>query len=350
MSKEEFDSTTIHKSALAVNFAFLAVHTCFLLCFSLLHITVMTVVNVFSISTYIFTFLLLHKQKILQFAYITYIEVLIHMSLATICLGWSCGFQICFLGMIILVFYAEYILMSSKNSTFYGAKLAMGYFLAFVICAIITHVFPPVYLISETMQFILMLAISSATFLLCIFFMSLLVYLTMRSTRSLSHTAQTDALTGLPNRHYLTNNLKNIYINPEMKDYWITIADIDNFKSINDTYGHNCGDYVLKTISALLQEHCQKAGITPCRWGGEEFVLFGSPGNGNNRQAQLTFLEDIRKDIENYHFQYGEHKFRLTITLGTAICNIEQSLDEWVNLADKKLYVGKYSGKNKVVF
>lgn len=348
MSKEEFDSTTVNKSALAVNIAFLLVHTCFLLCFSILHITVMAVVNVFSISTYIFGFVLLRKGKILQFAYITYIEVMIHMSLATICLGWDCGFQICFLGMIILVFYAEYILMASKNNTFYGSRLAMGYFLVYILCAIVTHIFPPVYLVGENLQFILMMAISSTTFLLCIFFMSLLVYLTMRSTRNLSHTAQTDALTGLPNRHYLTNNLAKIYVNPEMKDYWITIADIDNFKSINDTYGHNCGDYVLKTISDLLQEHCRKAGITPCRWGGEEFVLFGSVGN--NRQAQLTFLEDIRKDIEGYHFQYEEQKFRLTITLGTALCNIEQSLDEWVNLADKKLYVGKYSGKNKVVF
>lgn len=348
MGNEKLNSTTVHKSALAVNIAFLGVHTCLLLCFCLLHITIMAVVNVFSISTYIITLFLLRKEKILQFAYITYIEVLIHMTLATICLGWHSGFQICFLGMIILVFYAEYILMSSKNSSFYGAKLAMGYFLAFIVCAIITHIFPPVYLIGENMEFFLMLAVSSATFSLCIFFMSLLVYLTMRSTRNLSHTAQTDALTGLPNRHYLTNNLKQIYINPELKDYWLTIADIDNFKSINDTYGHNCGDYVLKTISDLLLEHCKKAGVTPCRWGGEEFVLFGSVGN--NRQAQLTFLEDIRKEIEDYHFEYDDEKFRLTITLGTALCNIEQSLDEWVNLADKKLYVGKYSGKNKVVF
>ena len=348
MGTESLHTSTVYKSALAVNIAFLAVHVCFFICFALLHITVMAVVNVFSISTYIITLFLLHKERILLFAYTTYIEVFIHMSLSTICLGWNCGFQICFLGMVILVFYVEYILMSTKNSTFYGARLAMGYFLAYIVCAVVTHVIPPFYVISESMEFIIMLAVSSATFSLCIFFMSLLVYLTMRSTRNLSHTAQTDALTGLPNRHYLTNNLKKIYINPEMRDYWITIADIDTFKSINDTYGHNCGDYVLKTISELLQKHCKKAGITPCRWGGEEFVLFGSVGN--NRQAQLTFLEDIRKEIEQYPFQYGEQKFRLTLTLGTALCNIEQDLDQWVNLADKKLYVGKYSGKNKVVF
>lgn len=348
MNKEPQNHTTIHKSALAVVTAFLAVHTCLLLIFSVLHITLMAVVNVFSVLTYIYTFYLLRREKLLPLAYITYIEVLIHMSLATVCLGWGCGFQNCFLGMIILVFYTEYAMLSTKNNAFHGVKLAFIYFIAYILCAVFTRIFPPFYRINKNLEFTLMLLVSSATFLLCIFFMSLLVYLSMRSTKNLSHTAQTDALTGLPNRHYLTNNLDAIYTNPEMKDYWITIADIDNFKSINDTYGHNCGDYVLKTISQLLQEHCKKAGITPCRWGGEEFVLFGSVGN--NRLAQINFLEDIRKDVENYHFEYGEDKFRLTITLGTAICSMGQSLDEWVNLADKKLYVGKYNGKNKVVF
>ena len=71
MGTESLHTSTVYKSALAVNIAFLAVHVCFFICFALLHITVMAVVNVFSISTYIITLFLLHKERILLFAYTT---------------------------------------------------------------------------------------------------------------------------------------------------------------------------------------------------------------------------------------------------------------------------------------
>jgi len=132
------------------------------------------------------------------------------------------------------------------------------------------------------------------------------------------------------------------------RGFAVGIADIDDFKKVNDTYGHDCGDFVLVK---LTQSFLQKIRVTDsvCRWGGEEF-LFLFPET--IEQGAMIVVERIRKSIEELNIDYRGNLIKVTITIGVSFYNGQDNLDgkELVNRADKALYKGKSEGKNKVVF
>jgi diguanylate cyclase (GGDEF)-like protein len=128
--------------------------------------------------------------------------------------------------------------------------------------------------------------------------------------------------------------------------HWLAIIDIDDFKVINDTYGHNCGDEVLKALAAILSNSIPNTEV--CRWGGEEFLLLGRIEKDMPTVVEL--LDRLRSSAEEHSFWYDETRLHLTLTIGVASYEAGQSTTEWINSADKNLYAGKKSGKNKVVF
>jgi len=126
----------------------------------------------------------------------------------------------------------------------------------------------------------------------------------------------------------------------------IIFIDADNFKRINDVYGHDIGDEVLKKFGKLLQKNTRKSDIVG-RWGGEEFViaLFGAPFE----DAPLV-AERIRDDIENMKIpKRAKRKLRVTASIGLARFGGEQSLTELIHHADQAMYKAKKRGKNRVV-
>ena len=123
------------------------------------------------------------------------------------------------------------------------------------------------------------------------------------------------------------------------------MSDIDNFKKINDQYGHNAGDYILVSIANILREACDD--IIVSRWGGEEFLILVS---GIDEDQVLAGIEKLRKNIESEDFVFEDRHIKVTITSGVAARAKGQSIDNWINDADNKLYTGKNTGKNKVVF
>ncbi len=148
----------------------------------------------------------------------------------------------------------------------------------------------------------------------------------------------TDYLTGLPNRRSMMKHL-NQYVETEAS-FYIAILDIDHFKLINDTYGHNIGDQVLVKLSNLMEQHLNQMGIVG-RWGGEEFLMIASFAND---QEAFTFFDRLRQKIgdENY-----EHlKSPLTVTIGFTHYVKGASLDHTIATADEALYQGKNKGRN----
>ena len=146
-----------------------------------------------------------------------------------------------------------------------------------------------------------------------------------------------DTLTGLYNRHYMMERLKEAYEGD--KPCGIAMIDIDNFKSINDRYGHSAGDEVLRKVAQTIEETC-----TDCiasRWGGEEFLIL----TGENSEL----IEQLRKAVENLTVEFEEKVIKVTLTAGFEPKNKELTLDKWIVSADEKLYRGKNSGKNRVV-
>lgn len=159
--------------------------------------------------------------------------------------------------------------------------------------------------------------------------------------------ANTDQLTSLANR----NSFVNFYDEIKKKvdtGLGVLMIDVDKFKNINDTYGHLCGDYVLKQIANIFISQAKPAGML-ARYGGEEFV-YVFPTN-NVEEVEQT-AENLRKGVEEYTFSYNSIDFNITISIGAIYrkadnnqCNIKL-----LTLADELLYQSKEKGRNLVTF
>ncbi len=127
--------------------------------------------------------------------------------------------------------------------------------------------------------------------------------------------------------------------------YALVLADIDRFKSINDQYGHNCGDAVLTGAAAILKERVRKSDSI-CRWGGEEFLLL-LPDTAADGAAVLA--EDLRTAVESTPFSCEDQTLGATMTFGVATCQWDAPIDDCIRRADAALYFGKTSGRNRCI-
>lgn len=165
--------------------------------------------------------------------------------------------------------------------------------------------------------------------------------------RRLEQMATTDKLTGLMNRQafdYLFRRLgtKNAL---QHKALSIILIDIDHFKKINDKYGHNVGDMVLKEVSAILSANTRSSDQS-CRWGGEEFVILLDDCDLNAAQQRA---EALRQSIETTHLPYREGRIQVTASCGVAEYRAGETLNMLINRADIALYQAKQQGRNQVV-
>lgn len=159
--------------------------------------------------------------------------------------------------------------------------------------------------------------------------------------------ATTDPLTKLFNRREITKKLEEEQIRYERnnKPFSIIIADIDLFKKVNDTYGHNCGDFILKSVADILKNTSRKQDSVS-RWGGEEFLLL-LPETDTDGATSLA--EKLRLKIESSIFDYDEFQVKVTLTFGVNVYDKIQNLDSLISKADSALYEGKQKNRNCVV-
>jgi diguanylate cyclase (GGDEF)-like protein len=120
--------------------------------------------------------------------------------------------------------------------------------------------------------------------------------------------------------------------------------DIDHFKEINDRYGHDGGDFVLRQIADILLNYSRPDDVC-CRLGGEEFVII-MPGTSKENAGAVA--ERIRQNIEALELKYQRHKIRLTSSFGIATHFGEVQIDHLIKDADKALYAAKSEGRNRV--
>jgi diguanylate cyclase (GGDEF)-like protein len=164
--------------------------------------------------------------------------------------------------------------------------------------------------------------------------------------QSARNKANTDYLTGMYNRRYLFEKGEELFdfAKKNKKNFALAILDIDKFKSINDTYGHDIGDAAIKEVSYILSKYLSDSLYV--RLGGEEFCCIIE----NKSLFELSKLfEKIRHAFEHNVIEIDNIKFSYTISIG--VCNtVEDSLNKMMNLADNELYKAKKTGRNKVVF
>lgn len=157
-----------------------------------------------------------------------------------------------------------------------------------------------------------------------------------------------DGLTGIYNRRYLENRLQEEYNRSlrSQKPLSLIMFDIDFFKTINDTYGHQCGDFILQSISADASSCVRNTDII-ARYGGEEFccLLFESPLAGAVRVA-----EQLKNMVANKTYNFADESIKVTISGGVAeLALAKETASELVARADDALYEAKRSGRNRIV-
>ena len=165
------------------------------------------------------------------------------------------------------------------------------------------------------------------------------------NNQTLHRAAGTDPLTGLPNRRAMLDEIEQyLRVDPNAQ-FSVAIADIDFFKRVNDTYGHNCGDYVLCQLAALFMQK-SIGQYSVARWGGEEFCFFIP---GKNIDDAGTIITDVCLAVKRMKFEFEGNCFAITLTAGVEESDYRSTLPELIERADHKLYMGKKNGRDQVV-
>ncbi|MGN1338987.1 MAG: GGDEF domain-containing protein [Oscillospiraceae bacterium] len=335
-------------------------HVSFLIMFYNAGTTPMVAFNICSVLLYIggvvmaFAIPSFEKHN-LSATIIVYIEVSTHAVLATLLLG----FEPCYLLYAISILpMCAFTLFSVNKKTYFRCMIIMSLLstaLIFATLVIDNRVnIMTGYELTER-QIYIMRVVNIICNLILVFGFSFLFVNQMNhllqklsdSNEQLNYTATHDALTGLLNRHSLRKYLSALHSAPG--EFCVCMGDIDNFKRTNDTFGHDCGDQVLKKVAEVIKTNMGKADMV-CRWGGEEILMIM---NGS-RDECLSRTEKIRREIAELNHQHEGQTVPTTMTFGFARDAENPSPDDiyieaLISLADKRLYTGKNSGKNVII-
>ena len=157
--------------------------------------------------------------------------------------------------------------------------------------------------------------------------------------------ATRDSLTGIKNRYSINTEIDNEIKRAKRykSSFGLMMFDIDFFKRVNDTYGHDAGDYVLKEFCSIILKAIRDTDMFG-RWGGEEFMLLAP---NEELEGAMILAEKIRKDIETFEFDQVKH---ITVSIGVTICNADADKEKILKKVDEALYEAKESGRNKAIF
>ena len=164
--------------------------------------------------------------------------------------------------------------------------------------------------------------------------------------------SSTDMMTHLKLKYYFFNILTEAIDSAFLKNENLSVLmfDIDFFKKFNDTYGHECGDFVLITVANLIKKSLRETDVAS-RYGGEEFTVL-LPDTG--KDEAILVAERIRSTIDEHDFVYNNQHLHVTISVGVSVfdanTNLVNSPNEFVNQADQGLYMSKSNGRNRVTY
>ena len=320
-------------------------HIFFIFLFLFLDIHQLVIVNILSVSIYLYCIFGLSIKTLKSkddslIGWLVYIELIAHSIAATLYLGPDSGFQYYMYTLVFLPFFVW-----TYSTSVRLLRIAFIIVIAFLLDWWGHNYSPLIILDTEIINML--------------HYMNLVLVLVVVSIISYIHTINSkkyqnllfkqsnkDPLTNLYNRRYIGEISKDDFssLKDEGINFALLLIDVDNFKKINDIYGHTCGDNALITLSKILKDNVRQSTIIS-RWGGEEFLIIMENSNEN---ALIHLAERLRSVVENT-IMVDPNKIKLTITLGGAISKDNETFQEVLSRADKALYRGKENGKNKVV-
>jgi len=165
------------------------------------------------------------------------------------------------------------------------------------------------------------------------------------ANQRLDELANTDGLTGVHNRRHFFELTLDLLARAGPAETCIALFDLDRFKQINDTWGHQAGDDVLRGAIGVIQHYCRQHDLLG-RYGGEEFVLCLA---GTSLDQAWEAIERIRIALEKTPIMHAEQAIRVTASIGVALHRPGESIEAWLSRADGALYEAKRSGRNRCV-
>jgi diguanylate cyclase (GGDEF)-like protein len=159
--------------------------------------------------------------------------------------------------------------------------------------------------------------------------------------------ARTDEMTGLYNRRHMYEYMQLALqqVRRKQRPLSLLVIDIDNFKLVNDKYGHQFGDEVLVQVAQTMR-HSLRNHDSIARWGGEEFLVLLTD---TENEAAKAVAEKLRSTIEALPIQHNDESIRMTVSIGLHTANPEESLNAMLSRADENLYTAKNNGRNQIV-
>lgn len=331
------------------------IHIVFTICMFIMHTDIMTYYNICIVAVYFFMgFILSARSKRRLLLGLLFAEIVFHSALASFMLGIDCEFMLYTVSLIPMAFYLTNTATKKTRRTNFAAMLSMFVVVAYLFVSIIhpSHAYydlsaygpikTGIRFFNIFIAFMLQLSFS----LLFALESQYLSRLLENENVKLSEDASVDPLTKLWNRRSLTNAINETINTMEHVDVFsVVMMDIDDFKKVNDTYGHDTGDEVLVRLADIVKEEV-RAGDYSCRWGGEEFLLFA---HGPRNEVQYV-AERILERLKNTNFDDKKGGFfNVTLTAGVAEFKYGAQLRTVIEAADKRLYYGKTHGKNQIV-
>lgn len=332
------------------------IHIALCICFYFFEYSILFIYNIFAVILYlVMGFKFTAQRKYALMYYCCYAEITFFASFATLLAGWDWGFMIYLIALTPVSFYLAY----SSPQFGHGIKKPFFFVLlsmaVFVLTRVLSANITPLYTKRIYDPHVtLMYSINAIISFLGLLLFSILFTIEIRQNEIrleeqytlLESVSSKDPLTGLFNRRsmdkYLTTALE------QSKGvglvFSVILGDIDDFKRVNDTYGHNIGDQVLVQVAKKISENASE-GCRICRWGGEEILIFIP----ENETVTNEVAEKIRQSIEQIRVPYGTDFVSVTMTFGIAEYSPGLPLNKLVSTADNRLYYGKRHGKNQVV-
>jgi len=320
----------------------LMVHLLNFIVFGIFKIYILMAVNLISTITYLCLLVLYEKESDKEIIFI-YFEIILFSFVSDLAIGGLYEYFLFVIGMVSVISF----LLSDK---FNHKHLLQGIGAVFVIVMFIAKLkavclFPNEAQKAEQYK-VLFNSVTVVITILTLVFVSGLYSIELRLTKEqLRYAGNHDILTDLYNRRFFQQALQRS-INENSSQFSIAMFDIDNFKKVNDTYGHDYGDKVLQELSRCLHESL-KEGQLPIRWGGEEFILYMPV---TDKETAIQYVSEIMDKIRAIAIPLRDSSvLKVTATVGIESGSDLSEYEKVIKTADERLYKGKQNGKNCIV-
>ena len=325
------------------------VHGVYLVIFCIMGVWTLVAANAVSVIIYLLLAAALQNEHFALVLSVAHLEIMAQAMLTTVYLGWGVGFEYVILSL--LAMEPHFVYRYRKTPYI----LCVAELLLVIALKVHSLIDKPFVDTADSGAFIYILFfINMVIFFFGVILSAVLLdrrnnisrHVLEENNRYLEKLAETDPLTGLLNRRSMTKRLESAvkHRHETGEEFCLVMCDIDDFKCINDTHGHACGDYVLKMLCATICEYLDEQDVV-CRWGGEEILLLLSD---TRLDTALQITEGLRRAIETTPFIYDGAIVSITVTMGVSACGNHQNVLDLVDAADRSMYSGKRSGKNCV--